>query len=45
MAPLDGFNQFMSWADLLEQTNGQPIIFLTFRQLQGEENTPLLEGE
>src|SRR5438552_9750296 len=41
--PLDTFNAFISWVDLLEQTKSMPIVTVTYHRLEGEANTPLPE--
>src|SRR5436305_3600875 len=44
VVPLDTFDAFISWVDLLEQTKSMPIVTVTYYQLEDEADTPLPEG-
>ena len=44
IVPLDTFDAFISWADLLEQTKSQLIVAVTYHRQEGEVDTPPPEG-
>ena len=44
VVPLDTFDAFISWVDLLEQTKSMPIVTVTYHRLEGEADTPPPEG-
>ena len=41
---IDTYDSVLSWADLVQQNNSQPVVICTFRRNDGQADTPPPDG-